>query len=66
MVTIELIIITVTNQNKQDCQTKETEKKAKAEQLALFAKSRSSDTRGSSRGNKKRLKESKKKAETYR
>ena len=43
----------LTYDTRQDCQTEKTEKKAKAEQLALFAKSRSSDTRNSSRENKK-------------
>jgi len=44
MVTTELIA--VINQTERDCQAEKTEKKGKAKQLALFAKSRSSDTRG--------------------
>ena len=59
MVTAELIA--VTDWNKWDHQAEETEKKAKAEQLALFVKSGSSGVEGSSEGNKKRLKKSKRK-----
>jgi len=58
-VTAELIA--VTDRNKWDHQAEETEKKAKAEQLALFVKSGSSDAEGSSGGNKKRLKKGKRK-----
>ena len=57
MITTKLIAIT--NQTKQDCQAKKTEKKAKAEQLALFAKLKSLDTEDFSEGNKKRLKKGK-------
>ena len=59
IVTAELIA--VTDRNKWDHQAEETEKKAKAEQLALFVKSGSSDAEGSSGGNKKRLKKGKRK-----
>ena len=55
--TIELIAITT----EWDCQAEKTEKKAKAEQLTLFSKSESLDTKSFSRGNKKRLNKSKKK-----
>jgi len=59
MMTAELIA--VTNQNEWDCQAKKTEKKAKAEQLALFAKSGSLGAEGSSGRNKKKLKKGKRK-----
>lgn len=49
-------LIAVTNQTEWDCQAKKTEKKAKAEQLALFAKLESLDAEDFSGENKKRLK----------
>ena len=55
-------LITITDQNKQNCQVKKTEKKVKTEQLALLVKSGSSDTRGSDRENKKKLKKGKRKS----
>ena len=61
IVTVELI--TVTNQTEWNCQAEKTEKKAKAKQLALFAKLESLDAKGSSRGNKKK---EQKKTKTYR
>lgn len=42
-------LIAITDQTKWDCQAEEIKKKAKTEQLALFVKSGSSDTRGFSR-----------------
>ena len=53
-------LITITNQNEQNCQVKKIEKKVKAEQLALLVKS--SDIKGSNRENKKNLKKGKRKS----
>ena len=59
MMTVKLIA--ATDQTEWDHQAEEIEKKAKAGQLALFVKSEYLGVRGSSKGNKKRLKKGKRK-----